>query len=102
MFQKILSIYAFCISKVVLLSLAIFPGCPLETCISGEAKAETYLVEGDAPLSPVQAGLLAFLLQYCLCEERELMDVEQRMGGFGWVHSGLEYEQAPVSTQCRQ
>lgn len=46
--------------------------------------------------------MLVFLLQYDLCEDRDRMDADQRMGGFWWVSPGLEYEQAPESTQWRQ
>lgn len=50
--------------------------------MSGEANTETYLVEMNVAWHPAQAGMLVFLLQYRPCEDRDLMDVEQRMGGF--------------------
>ena len=59
-----------------------FRGSLLEMWMSGEAKTETYLVEMNVAWRPAQAGMLVFLLQYGLCEDRDRMDVEQRMGGF--------------------
>lgn len=64
------------------MSAEMFRGCLLEMCMSGEANTETYLVEMNVAWRPAQAGRLAFLLQYRPCEDRDLMDVEQRMGGF--------------------